>query len=194
LNDQELLAALFGMDVSSADRLLELHAGQLFRLFSGGSWAVSSLRPTQRARFLAARELACRLAAERLPQSDPLLRPEDMARFLSLRYCVRDQEVLGVLFLTNSGQMISHGEIYRGTLDAAKVEPREILKQALLVGAASFIVFHTHPSGDPSPSLEDRAFTRNLADAAQIIGIPLQDHLVLGSAGRWTSMRDLMAW
>jgi DNA repair protein RadC len=194
LNDPELLAVLLGLEVKSAHRLLNLHAGELLRLFSRGSLADFALQPTQRARFLALRELACRLAAERLPNHDPLCRPEEIARYLSLRYSVRDQEILGALFLSNSGRLILHREIYRGTIDCAHVEPREILKQALLVGAAAILVFHNHPGGFSSPSADDQAFTRNLANAAQILGLRLADHLILGACGSWTSLRDVMAW
>jgi DNA repair protein RadC len=194
LYDHELLAVLLGIEETSADRLLELHQGQLNRLFSADSCAAASLSPIRQARFLAARELACRLAGERVPPSDPLQQPEDVARYLLLRYGVRDQEILGALFLNNAKALITHHEIYRGTLARISAEPREILKQARWIGAAATIVFHTHPSGDPTPSPEDHAFTRQLADAARLLGIPLLDHLILGSAGRWTSMRNLIAW
>lgn len=166
LSDQELLATVLGIDVESAHDLLKLHTGELLRLFSRGSLADFTLSQTHRAQFLAVRELACRLAAERIPAKDPLCRLEDMARYLSLRYSARDQEILGALFLSNTGTLILHSEIYRGTLTCARVEPREILKQALLVGAAAILVFHNHPSGDPAPSADDKAFTKNLADAA----------------------------
>ena len=194
LTDQELLVALLGIDGESARHLLELHGGQLLRLFSGGPWASSSLSPLHRSRFLSAQELACRLAAERIPKNDPLLRTDDMVRYLGLRYSVRDQEILGALFLSNSGALLLDSEIYRGTLDSIRVEPREILKQALLIGAAAVLVFHTHPSGNPSPSADDMAFTRNLAAASQILGIRLVDHLVLGAGGCWASLRHFMAW
>jgi len=194
LSDQELLAALLGVDVTSAEQLLELHAGELGRLFSAGSGAAVSLSPVCRARFLATRELACRLAAERVPESDPLKRPEDLARYLNLRYSLRDQEILGALFLSSSSRVLQHSEIYRGALSRTCAEPREILKQALLVGAAGIILFHNHPGGDPAPSLEDHAFTQLFGQAATLLGIPLLDHLILGSAGRWISMRDVAAW
>jgi DNA repair protein RadC len=74
-------------------------------------------------------------------------------------------------------------DIYRGTLDRAVVEPREILKRALVASAAGVIVYHNHPSGDPSPSREDREFTRRLASAADVLGLRLLDHIVVGREG-----------
>ena len=60
--------------------------------------------------------------------------------------------------------------------------------------AAGFVLFHTHPSGDPSPSAEDLAFTRRMAEAGDLIGVELLDHLILGSAGRWVSLGRRGAW
>ncbi len=74
-------------------------------------------------------------------------------------------------------------------MHAVKVEPRDILKQAILMSAASFLLFHTHPSGDPAPSIDDLHFTRNLVKASEIVGVPLQDHLILGTGGRWVSLK-----
>ena len=60
--------------------------------------------------------------------------------------------------------------------------------------ASSFLIFHTHPSGDPSPSAEDLAFTRRMADAGELLGVRMVDHLILGSGGRWVSLRRRRAW
>ena len=76
----------------------------------------------------------------------------------------------------------------------AAVEPREILKDCLLRGASGVALFHTHPSGDPTPSAEDLLFTRRMAEAAEVIGVELVDHLVLGAPGRWVSLRERGAW
>jgi DNA repair protein RadC len=90
--------------------------------------------------------------------------------------------------------LIGEGEIFRGTLSRAAVEPRSILKQGLLEDAAGFVIFHTHPSGDPSPSAEDLAFTRRMAEAGEVVGLRLVDHLIIGCGGRWVSMRERGAW
>ncbi len=73
----------------------------------------------------------------------------------------------------------------------ASVEPRQILREGLLRGAAAVVLFHTHPSGDPAPSREDLLFTRRMPHAGQVLGIHLVDHLVVGLTGRWVSLREL---
>ena len=74
-------------------------------------------------------------------------------------------------------RFLGEREIFRGTLNRAAVEPREILKEGLLRGAAGVVLFHTHPSGDPAPSAEDIQFTRRMAEAGEVVGVRLVDHL-----------------
>jgi DNA repair protein RadC len=92
-----------------------------------------------------------------------------------------DQETTWALYLTARNRLISAKTCYVGTLDRAVVEPRQILVGALLEGAAAIILCHNHPSGDPTPSREDREFTRRLATAAETVGIRLLDHVVIGN-------------
>ena len=152
------------------------------------------LGPAKAATLLAAVELGRRLARAELPDQEPLNHPRRVADYLFLRYARQDQEVMGALYLDTRHRLIAEGEVYRGTLNRAAVEPRAILKGALLRGAAGVLLFHTHPSGDPSPSAEDLSFTRRFAAAAELIGIALVDHLVLGAPGRWVSLRERRAW
>jgi DNA repair protein RadC len=145
------------------------------------------------ASLLAAVELGRRLAREQLDQ-EPLSRPVDVARYLALRYHTCDQEVMGALFLDARSSLLGEREMFRGTLSRISVEPREILRECLQRGATSIYLFHTHPSGDPAPSAEDLLFTRRMAEAAEIVGLRLLDHVVLGHRGRWVSLREKGAW
>lgn len=152
------------------------------------------LGPAKAATLLAAVELARRLARARLPERRPLTDPAAVASYLGLRYLVRDQEVMGALFLDTRNRLLSESEVFRGTLNRAAVEPRALLKQALLRDAAGLVLFHTHPSGDPAPSAEDLGFTRRMAEAGEVVGVRMVDHLILGSGGRWVSLRRRGGW
>jgi DNA repair protein RadC len=152
------------------------------------------LGPAKAASLLAAVELGRRLAREQLLDREPLSRPVDVARYLALRYHTSDQEVMGALFLDARSLLLGEREMFRGTLSRISVEPREILRECLQRGASSIYLFHTHPSGDPEPSAEDLLFTRRMAEAAEIVGLRLVDHVVLGHRGRWVSLREKSAW
>ena len=106
--------------------------------------------------------------------------PSAVASYLRLRYCRGEQEVMGALFLDARNRLLSDAGLFSGTLSRAAVEPRAILKQALLRDAAGVILFHTHPSGDPTPSEEDRRITARLCRAGELLGIPVLDHVVIG--------------
>ena len=69
-----------------------------------------------------------------------------------------------------------------------------MLKEGLLRDAAGFVLFHTHPSGDPSPSAEDLAFTRRIAQSGELVGMRLVDHLIVGSPDAWISLRQRGGW
>ena len=154
----------------------------------------NGLGAAKAAALLAAVELGRRLAREQLLDREPLSRPVDVARYLALRYHTCDQEVMGALFLDARNRLLGEREMFRGTLSRISVEPREILRECLQRGAASIYLFHTHPSGDPSPSAEDLLFTRRMAEAAEIVGLRLIDHVVLGNRGRWVSLKEKSAW
>jgi DNA repair protein RadC len=100
-------------------------------------------------------------------------------------------EVGYVLCLTTKLDLIGYHEVSRGSLDSALMHPREIFKAAVMVNAASIVLAHNHPSGDPSPSVEDLALTTRLREAGRLIGIELLDHIIVGHDGRFTSLKEL---
>ena len=123
-----------------------------------------------------------------------LKRPGPMARYLTARYGRLDQEVMGALYVDVRDRLLVVSEIFRGTLVRAAVEPRPILREALEHGAAGLVPWHTHPSGDPTPSTADLGLTRRLAVAADALGVTVLDHLVLGGGGSWISLKRLGGW
>jgi DNA repair protein RadC len=202
LADSELLAVLIrtGRRGASAIQMamdLLRENGGLSGLLTATPHSLrrNGLGPAKAASLLAAVELGRRLVRDQLLDSEqPLSRPVDVARYLALRYHTSDQEVMGALFLDARNLLLGEREMFRGTLSRISVEPREILRECLQRGASSIYLFHTHPSGDPEPSAEDLLFTRRMAEAAEIVGLRLVDHVVLGHRGRWVSLREKSAW
>lgn len=197
LSDSELLAVLLRTGrrgVSALQLALDLlrENGGLAGLLTATPHSLrrNGIGPAKAAALLAAVEIGRRLAKEQLMDREPLSRPVDVARYLALRYHTCDQEVMGALFLDARSRLLGEREIFRGTMSRISVEPREILRECLQRGASSVYLFHTHPSGDPSPSSEDILFTRRMAEAAEIVGLRLVDHVVLGSQGRWVSLKE----
>ena len=95
------------------------------------------------------------------------------------------QETFFVLLLDTKSKLIGAPvECLRGLLDRCPVHPREVFREAVRQSAASVILAHNHPSGDPTPSREDIDITRRLVEAGKILGIPVVDHLILGRRGR----------
>lgn len=85
-----------------------------------------------------------------------------------------------VLLLNTKNRVIQTEQIAEGSLNSAVVHPREVFAPAITAHAAAILVAHNHPSGDPTPSREDRNLTRVLAKTGEIMGIPVLDHLVIG--------------
>lgn len=98
----------------------------------------------------------------------------------------RDREEFLAVLLDGKGRNIGFNVVSVGTLTASLVHPREVFKAAILANAASIILVHNHPSGDPTPSEEDRALTRRLKQAGELVGIKILDHVVIGD-GRFYS-------
>ncbi|MEX2374812.1 MAG: DNA repair protein RadC [Dehalococcoidia bacterium] len=101
-----------------------------------------------------------------------------------------DREHFVVLLLDTQNQIIGIHTVTVGTLDASLIHPREVFKPAILANAASVILAHNHPSGDPTPSAEDRSVTRLLTEAGVTIGIEVLDHVVVGDLHRYHSFKE----
>lgn len=201
LTDAELLAVLLrtgrpGCSVVTMAHELLRESGGLDGLVSATATELrrKGLGPAKAATLLAAFEIGRRLARGRIDSRRPLDRPGVVADYLRLNYGHRDHEVMGALYLDRRQRLLCDREIFRGTQTRAAVEPRAILKEALVRSAASFVLFHNHPSGDPSPSVEDIEFTRRMAEAGDVVGVLLVDHIILGAGESWVSLRRRGAW
>jgi len=106
--------------------------------------------------------------------------PEKIAEYLRDAYAKNPcQESLWVVCLDRKNKPISRTMVTLGTLTCALAHPREVFKIAILASAAAIVVSHNHPSGDPAPSAQDVQLTRQLREAAKIIGIDLIDHVIV---------------
>ncbi len=100
-----------------------------------------------------------------------------------------DKEHFWAILLNSQNQYLMHTEVSVGTQSASLVHPREVVGPALREGAASLILIHNHPSGDPTPSREDLRLTRQLADSARLVDIKLHDHVIIGNGTeKWVSL------
>ena len=118
--------------------------------------------------------------------------PEDAVRIINAVLDLEHeaQEIFGELFLDAKNNLVGMREVSRGSLTASIAHPREVYQAALLSGAcANLIIFHNHPSGDPTPSTEDIHISKQMKRAGEILGIPLLDHIIIGD-GRFTSMKE----
>lgn len=123
------------------------------------------------------------IASERSWRDDrPLIdSPSAAAAILGPMIAGRDREQAALLSLTTKHRLIRASVVSVGSIDHTFMQPREILRDALLDGAAAIVVAHNHPSGDPTPSDDDRIIARRLADACALIGVDLLDALTLGA-------------
>ena len=115
--------------------------------------------------------------------------PATIAALLGLTAAQEEVEVFYLVCLSAQNRVTAQAEVTRGTLTASLVHPREVFQLAIANGAAAIIVAHNHPSGDPTPSAEDRAITRQLVEAGRMLDIPVYDHIILGGE-RWYSFAE----
>lgn len=113
--------------------------------------------------------------------------PEDAAALIVPRLLGRDRELCLLVALDTKHRLVAVSTVSVGTADHTFIAPRELYRDALLAGASAIFVAHNHPSGDPTPSADDRQITRRLAQAGSVLGVDLLDHLVVGDP-EWTSL------
>jgi DNA repair protein RadC len=189
LTGVELLAILLGTGCAGRDALavagdvLARVEGSLRRLASRPGAELALLPGVGRAkagRILAALELGHRAAAEVEPPPARIRGPADVYRFYAPRLRDLPVEEFHVLALGSQSQVLRDLLITRGILNSSLVHPREVFRAAIAEAAAGIVVVHNHPSGDPTPSADDRAVTRQLVDAGRLLDVPVHDHVVVG--------------
>jgi DNA repair protein RadC len=145
--------------------------------------------PAKAVGLLAAFELGRRVESSHEEKRVVGRSPEDVARMMIPRLRDASKELFLVLLLDSKNGIRGEVELTRGTLNASLVHPREVYKAAIDRLAASIIVVHNHPSGNPEPSHEDLEITRQLSEAGKIIGIPIHDHIIV-AGDTYTSLAE----
>lgn len=115
--------------------------------------------------------------------------PEDVHGIIAAEYSDAVVETAMMLALDTKNKVIGIFEISRGSLNASIIHPRDIFQRAILVNAASVILVHNHPSGDPTPSPEDVALTKRLVEAGRVMDITVLDHVIVGE-GSFVSLKE----
>lgn len=196
LADEELVALVLGHGVRGLP-VLALAGGLLG---SAGLRRLARCHPAElargqgmgrarAARLVAAFEIARRINGDEPTRGHPVRWPRDLAQALQARYAHEPAECFGLVLLDSRNRYLSRHELSRGGWSASVVRPREVFRHALLAAAPALVLFHNHPSGDPTPSREDVAITGQLRDAGELLGIRVLDHLIVGAEG-FVSMRE----
>ena len=201
LSDAELLAVVLrsGAEGVSAlqmsrDILRSLGSGGIAMLHCAGLEDLLEIRgigPVKAMQIRCIAELSRRIAQAKIGAEDELVYndPKVIGSYYMEEMRHENQEIVIVLCLSSKGRLLGKKMVSRGSVNAAFLDPREIYKEALSRRAASIILLHNHPSGDPSPSAEDIEITNRIAQAGELIGIPLLDHLIIGDRS-YISMRQ----
>lgn len=146
----------------------------------------AGLGPAKYAQLQAVLEMARRHLSQTLSTTDAFTSSDTVKHFLSAKMRHLPHEIFACLFLDNQHRLIKYEELFRGTIDGASVYPREVVKKTLDHNAAAVILAHNHPSGTSEPSRSDKAITRRLVDALDLVDIRVLDHIVIGD-GETTS-------
>lgn len=173
-----------------AERLVETYGGRIRSLLSAGPSElerVPGVGAASAAAITAALELGLRAQQESRPHRPRMTGPDDVYRLMAPRLRDLPHEQFHSLLLNAQHRVLREVMITRGILDASLVHPREVFRPAILERASSIILVHNHPSGDPSPSAEDREVTRQIREAGRTIGIPVLDHVIVADEG-WQSV------
>lgn len=151
--------------------------------------SVEGMKAKPAEQFIASMELARRIYSAPPKICKVMNNPQQVADFLLPQMRYLDRELFKCLYLNRKNHFLFSEIVSVGGLSNSLVHPREVFKPAIKKSAASIILAHNHPSGDPQPSCEDISITKQLMDAGRILGIEILDHFILGD-GQWISLRQ----
>ena len=197
LSDSELLAIVIhsGRPGTSALQLAQMMLssgdglGGVQRMSFDELCGLKGIGPAKAAQLIAAMEIGKRVTGLPVAERPALQSPQDVARLVSFEMQSLEQEHMRVLLCDTRNRLIRMFEVYKGSLNAASVRIGEVFREAVRANAASLVVVHNHPSGDPSPSPEDVSLTHAMVEAGKLLDIEVLDHLIIGQ-GQYVSLKS----
>lgn len=179
--DVKPLAKALIAECGSLGAVLSAAPERLMKVPGCGEAVIAALKVT--------REAGLRLLKEEAMQRPAISNWQALLDYCRAALQHEGVEQFRILFLDRKNQIIADEAQQRGTVDHTPVYPREVVKRALELNAAALILVHNHPSGDPTPSRADVEMTRQVRQAASVMGIELHDHLIVGRKGH-VSLRE----
>ncbi|SHI43679.1 RadC family protein [Propionispora hippei] len=199
LSNAELLAILLRSGTKQdsvmrvAERLLKQYESTGIGAFSNISpQAISKIKGigmVKAVTIVAAIELGKRLHSSTILEKPVIHSPRDVADLMMSRLRYENKELFMILLLSTKNHVLATPVISVGTLNASLVHPREVFREVIHYPAASVILLHNHPSGDPNPSKDDIALTKKLIDAGKILDISVLDHVIIGD-NKYVSLKE----
>lgn len=190
ISDAAIVAIAAGTtEVKAVELLRDL--GGLHGLYHAGRGEIAArLGPAAAARLFSSRDLCQRLDAAITAERDDLGDPARVWRWAQKNLARMDHEQLWMLALDGRNSLITARQIAEGGIHGMHLATRDVLRAAIREAASGFVILHVHPSGDPTPSPEDVAFTKALIRAAKEVGTPVVDHVIVARRG-FKSMMDM---
>lgn len=196
LSDEELLAIILRSGTKKENVLnLSTRIISKFKNINGildasldDLMKISGIKEVKAAQLMAVSEI-CRRYNGKSDVNVVISSPKDAADFVMNKMMHLKQEILKVLLLNKKNMIIGERDVFIGGLDSSIVCPREIFNVAIKNSAASIIICHNHPSGNPNPSNEDINVTKRIMESGKIVGIELLDHLIIGY-NEYISMKE----
>lgn len=201
LSTTDLLAIILRTGTQQ-ENVMEL-SGKILLKYSGLSGLMSAgfhelcrehgLGEAKTAQLKAALELGKRLSMEQPDKKYQVRSADDAALLLRPDMLHLDHEEMHVLILDTKNQVVEKIKSYKGTVNSSVLRAAEIFRPAIIRNCPNIIICHNHPSGDPTPSMEDMEVTRQLVEAGKVLDIDLLDHIVVGNP-RYVSLKERMMW
>lgn len=197
LSNSELIAIILGTGnrgeniLSLSSRIIKERGGLNGLLTSTREdfMKLKGIGDAKASQLMAVVEISNRFRSYRSGEQYRVCSPKDAAQYVMEEMRGLNQEILKVIMLDTKNKVIYEKNVSMGSINSSIVHPREVFKEAILKNSASIIIFHNHPSGDPSPSNEDINVTRRIKESGKILGIELLDHIIIGD-GCFLSLKE----